>query len=142
MAGNQKLRFHVESVRLDAHASRSSCKQATIVLDTDLSGNVDAFNPAELLLAALTACMIKSIERVTPILKFALRGVEVTIDGVRRDVPPRMESIRYTIVVDTDETDQRLNLLHENVKKYGTIFNTVAPGTDLQGVLIRKSADV
>ena len=79
---------------------------------------------------------------MTPILKFALRGVEVTIDGVRRDVPPRMESIRYTIVVDTDETDQRLNLLHENVKKYGTIFNTVAPGTDLQGVLIRKSADV
>ena len=142
MTDHKKMRFHVESVRLDAHASRSSCKQATIALDTDLSGNADAFNPAELLLAALTACMIKSIERVTPILKFALRGVEVTIDGVRQDVPPRMESIRYTIVVDTDETDQRLNLLHENVKKYGTIFNTVAPGTDLQGVLIRKAADV
>ena len=142
MADKQKLRFHVESVRLDAHASSANCKQATIALDTDLSGNVDAFNPAELLLAALTACMIKSIERVTPILKFALRGVEVTIDGVRQDVPPRMESIRYTIVVDTDETDQRLKLLHENVKKYGTIFNTVAPGTDLQGDLIRKGADV
>ena len=142
MPDDQKLKFHVQSVRLDAHASRSTCKQATIALDTDLSGNVDAFNPAELLLAALTACMIKSIERVTPILKFSLRGVEVTIDGVRQDVPPRMESIRYTIVVDTDETDQRLKLLHENVKKYGTIFNTVAPGTDLQGVLIRKSADV
>lgn len=53
-----------------------------------------------------------------------------------------MESIRYTIVVDTDESDQRLHLLHENVRKYGTVFNTVAPGTDLQGVLIRKAADV
>mgnify|MGYP003383656258 FL=1 len=142
MPDDRKLRFHVESVRLDAHASRSTCKQATIALDTDLAGNAQAFNPAELLLSALTACMIKSIERVTPILKFVLRGVEVTIDGVRQDVPPRMESIRYTIVVDTDETDQRLNLLHENVKKFGTIFNTVAPGTDLQGVLIRKGADV
>ena len=142
MPDDRKLRFHVESVRLDAHASRSTCKQATIALDTDLAGNAQAFNPAELLLSALTACMIKSIERVTPILKFVLRGVEVTIDGVRQDVPPRMESIRYTIVVDTDETDQRLNLLHENVKKFGTIFNTVAPGTDLQGVLIRKVDDV
>ncbi len=28
-------------------------------MDTDLAGNLDAFNPAELLPAALTACMIK-----------------------------------------------------------------------------------
>lgn len=139
MTDEQKLKFHVESVRLDAHASRSTCKQAQITLDTDLSGSADAFNPAELLLAALSACMLKGIERVTPILKFELRGVEVKVDGVRQDVPPKMESIRYTIMVDTDESDQRLNLLHENVKKYGTVFNTVAPGTDLQGVLIRKA---
>ncbi len=142
MLDDKKMRFRVESDRLGAHASQSTCKQAVIALDTDLSGNVQAFNPAELLLAALSACMIKGIERVTPILKFELRGVEVTIDGVRQDVPPKMESIRYTIVVDTDETDQRLKLLHENVKKYGTVFNTVALGTDLQGVLIRKAAHV
>jgi hypothetical protein len=55
-------------------------------------------------------------------------------------VPPRMESIRYEIVVDTDEPDRRLDLLHDNVKKFGTVFNTVAPGTDLSGVLRRKNA--
>jgi uncharacterized OsmC-like protein len=64
--------------------------------------------------------------------------VEVHVHGVRQDVPPKMESIRYEIVVDTDESDQRLNLLHENIKKYGTVFNTVAPGTDLSGVLRRR----
>lgn len=26
----------------------------------------------------------------------------------------------------------------ENVKKYGTVFNTIAPGTDLSGVLRRR----
>ena len=31
-------------------------------------------------------------------------------------------------------------LLHDNVKKYGTVFNTVAPGTDLQGVLVRATS--
>lgn len=138
MTDTQKMKFHVESVRLSAHASRSRCKQAEIGLDTDMAGNPEAFNPAELLLAALSACMIKGIERVTPILNFELRGVEVIVDGVRQDVPPRMESIRYEIVVDTDESDQRLNLLHDNVKKYGTVFNTVAPGTDLSGVLRRR----
>jgi uncharacterized OsmC-like protein len=103
-----------------------------------MAGNPDAYNPAELLLAALSACMIKGMERVVPILKFELRGVEVIVDGVRQDVPPKLESIRYEIIVDTDESDQRLNLLHENVKKYGTVFNTVAPGTDLSGVLRRR----
>ncbi|MBA4111089.1 MAG: osmotically inducible protein C [Leptothrix sp. (in: Bacteria)] len=133
-----KLTFDVVSVRLSAHGSQAQCKQATISLDTDLAGNPQAFNPAELLLAALSACMLKSIERVMPILKFELRGAEVRVHGVRQDVPPRMESITYEIVVDTDEPDRRLALLHENVKKYGTVFNTVAPGTELSGVLRRQ----
>lgn len=136
-APEQKMRFHVEARRVDARGSLAVCKQATLALDTDLAGNPEAFNPAELLLAALSACMIKGIERVTPILKFQLRGVEVIVDGVRQDVPPKMESIRYQIVVDTDETDRRIDLLHDNVKKYGTVFNTVAPGTDLAGVMRR-----
>ena len=133
-----KLQFDVAARRLSAHASQASCKRATIALDTDMAGNLDAFNPAELLLAALAACMIKGIERVVPILKFELRGVDVRVHGVRQDVPPRMESISYTIGVDTDEPEHRLALLHENVKKYGTVFNTVAPGTDLSGLLVRK----
>ncbi|MDO9203442.1 MAG: OsmC family protein [Hydrogenophaga sp.] len=133
-----KMQFHVVSRRESAHLSHSTCKNAQIDLDTDLAGNPDAFNPAELLLAALSACMIKGIERVVPILHFQLRGVVVHVHGVRQDVPPRMESIRYEIVVDTDETDRRLDLLHHNVKQYGTVFNTVAPGTELCGVLLRK----
>ena len=134
-----KLQFDVAARRLSAHASQASCKRTTIALDTDMAGNPDAFNPAELLLAALSACMIKGIERVAPILKFELRGVEVRVHGVRQDVPPRMESISYEIEVDTDEPEHRLSLLHENVKKYGTVFNTVAPGTNLSGLLVRKN---
>lgn len=136
-----KLEFDVTAKRMSAHASQATCKRATIALDTDMAGNPDAFNPAELLLAALSACMIKGIERVVPILKLELRGVRVRVHGVRQDVPPRMESISYEIEVDTDEPEHRLALLHENVKKYGTVFNTVAPGTDLSGVMLRKKSD-
>ena len=133
-----KMEFDVISVRLSTHASHARCKAAMITLDTDMAGNREAFNPAELLLAALSACMIKGIERVVPLLKFELRGVKVHVHGVRQDVPPKMESITYEIEIDTDEPQRRLDLLHENVKKYGTVFNTVAPGTDLKGVLRRK----
>ena len=133
-----KMLFDVHSTRVSSRVSEARCKDATIALDTDMAGNRAAFNPAELLLAALSACMIKGIERVVPILKFELRGVEVRVQGVRQDVPPKMESITYEIEVDTDEPERRLDLLHENVKKYGTVFNTVAPGTELSGILRRK----
>jgi uncharacterized OsmC-like protein len=138
MNSPKKLSFSVVTRRQDAHGSVAHCKSADITLDTDMAGRADAFNPAELLLAALSACIIKGIERVTPILKFELRGVEVRVGGVRQDVPPKMESITYEIIVDTDEDERRLELLHENVRKYGTVFNTIAPGTQLSGELHRK----
>ena len=131
------LSYSVSARRIDAHGSTASAKQAEIVLDTDMAGRVDAFNPAELLLAAVAACMIKGIERVTPMIQFQLRGVEVSLKGIRQDAPPKMVSIDYEIVVDTDETDQRLELLHKNVRKYGTISNTIAEATRLEGTIRR-----
>ena len=88
-----KLEFDVVARRLSAHGSQAVCKRAMIALDTDMAGNQDAFNPAELLLAALAACMIKGIERVVPLLKFDLRGVQVQVRLVHGDVeaPPEME---------------------------------------------------
>lgn len=133
-----KMSFHVSAKRNDAQSSSAYCKEACLLIDTNLAGRLDAFNPAELLLAALSACMIKGIERVTPILKFQLRGIEIELNGIRQDSPPKMESIHYIIRVDTDENDHRLALLHDNVKKFGTVFNTVSPGTELNGELIRK----
>ena len=133
------LNYSVEARRVDAHGSLARTKAAEIVLDTDLAGRPDAFNPAELLLAAVAACMIKGIERVTPLLKFELRGVEVSLRAERQDSPPLIVSIDYEIVVDTGESDHRLDLLHTNVRKFGTISNTVAKATRLEGTIRRKS---
>lgn len=103
-----------------------------------MAGRADAFNPAELLLASLAACILKGTERVIPMLKFDLRGLEVSLHGERQDSPPKMVKIGYQIVVDTDESDQRIDLLHRNLQKYGTIYNTLAGATKLSGRIRRK----
>jgi uncharacterized OsmC-like protein len=133
------LEYNVTATRQDAHGSLASCKDARITLDTDTSGRPDAFNPAELFLASIAACMIKGIERVAPMIHFRFRDVEVRLHGVRQDSPPFMASISYDLIVDTDEDDRRLDLLHQNVRKYGTISNTVAAATELTGS-IRRAA--
>jgi uncharacterized OsmC-like protein len=94
---NTQLEFSVTARRVDASGSLAMCKEATLTIDTALAGRRDALNPAELLLTALSACMIKGIERVAPMLTFSFRGVEVRVHGIRQDVPPRMERIDYEI---------------------------------------------
>lgn len=133
------LEYAVQARRIDAHGSEATAKDAVVLLDTDVKGRPDAFNPAELLLAAVAACMIKGIERVTPILHFDLQGVEVRLRGVRQDSPPKMLSIDYELIVDTAESDQRLELLHTNVRKYGAISNTVAAALALNGRIVRRA---
>lgn len=132
------LEYHVTARRIDSHGSEASAKAATIILDTAMAGREDAFNPAEMLLASLAACMLKGAERVAPMLEFDLRGVEVSLHGQRQDSPPKMIRIAYEIVVETDESDQRLDLLHRNLRKYGTISNTLTEATELPGTIRRK----
>lgn len=133
------LDYHVSARRIDSHGSEAEAKAARLVLDTDLAGRDDAFNPAEMLLASLAACLLKGAERVMPMLRFDLRGIEVSLHGVRQDSPPKMVRIDYEIVVDTEESDQRLDLLHRNLRKYGTISNTLADAVDLAGTIRRKT---
>ncbi len=131
------LEYRVSARRIDSHGSEAHTKQAVLSLDTDVTGRVDAFNPAELLLASLAACMIKGAERAAPMIHFSLRNLNVHLHGKRQDSPPKMVSIEYEIIVDTDEEDRRLELLHANIRKYGTVSNTLADALELKGTIRR-----
>ncbi len=130
--------YRVTARRIDSHGSLAVAKAAEVVLDTDMAGRRDAMNPVELLLSALAACMLKGIERVTPLLAFQIDGAEVHLEAIRQDAPPKLTLIRYQMMVDSKETDQRLDLLHRNIMKYGTISNTLAGAVPLDGTLTRK----
>jgi uncharacterized OsmC-like protein len=131
------LNYRISARRTDSHGSIAMAKSAQVILDTDLAGRDDALNPVELLLSALAACIIKGIERVAPMIRFRFEGVEVEIDAERQDAPPKLVSISYRLLVRTSETDQRLELLHTNVRKYGTIYNTLASTIALSGTIGR-----
>src|SRR5690606_13890287 len=102
--GPPVLEYNVTARRIDSHGSVANTKDAEIALDTDVAGRTDRFNPAELFLAATSACMIKGIERVMPMIRFERRGVEVKLHAVRQDAPPKLISVDYDLIVDADET--------------------------------------
>lgn len=131
------LHYAISARRIDAQGSISGVRDAQVSLDTSLDGREDALNPVELLLSALAACMIKGVERAAPMLRFEFSGVEVKIEAERQDSPPKITAITYELIVDSPEPDRRLELLHTNVRKYGTISNTLAASTSLSGTIRR-----
>ena len=133
------LEYTITAERLGPQGSVARARQAEVALDTSLEAGGGAFNPAELLLGALAACIIKSAERAVPMIGFELRGLSVALHAVRQDAPPQITAIDYLITVDTDESDRRIELLHKNIRRYGTISNTLALALALDGRIIRKT---
>ena len=133
------LNYDVTATWHGDRGSTASAHHATVDMDTSTAGRGDALNPAELLLASVAACMIKGVERVAPMLKFSFTSLSVSLQAVRQDAPPKLTSISYRMTIATDEPDRRLELLHANLRKYGTISNTIADAVKLSGTVERMS---
>lgn len=127
------MTFEVNAKRIDASGSRVAAKNAELVIDTSMAGRLDALNPVELLLASLSACIIKGIERVAGTLGIDYESVNVALTAHRPDDEARIEDITYVITVGTSADQGKLELLHKNLMKFGTIYNTVKSGTRLSG---------
>jgi len=133
------LSFEISAKRLDERSSRVTAKEVVLEIDSGVDPRTDALSPIELLLAAQAACFLKGIERLSPTLNFRFSDVSVKLEAVRPLNEARIESISYLIEISTDESDERLALMHKNLKKHGTIFNTISHGTNLVGELVRAS---
>jgi uncharacterized OsmC-like protein len=131
------LKYEFNARRIDARGSIaiSTCAQMKLQGNHTEEGDDDAFNPVEFLIATVAARMVKGIERVGAALQFQLEGVQVRIHGKRRGSLPKMVDITYELIVDTQEPEHRLAVLHKDVRNY--IAATVAAAVTLVGTIRR-----
>lgn len=130
--------FQVSAHRADASGSTVRSKQAEMTIDTSIAGRMDALNPVELLLASLSACIIKGIERVAGTLGIEYESVDVSLTAHRPVNEARIDDIDYLVTIGTNADPSKLNLLHKNLMKFGTIYNTIRSGTTLTGEVVAK----
>lgn len=130
--------YRVQGVSRPGGHGKIRCNTTDIKADT---GSIsDGFHPgpAELLCAALATCLLKNVERYSEILPFRYELASVVVEGERRDTPPAMTRMHYTLELVTDEPPHRVELLHRNVRKFGTITNTLAAAVDLTGEVVTR----
>ncbi|PKH66784.1 osmotically inducible protein C [Flavobacterium sp. ALD4] len=90
-------------------------------------------NPAELYLGSFAACALKNVERFSIIMNFEYSKAEITVSATRLKQPPRMDEIIYELSVYSQDDSLNIDLLHKNIEKFGTIFNTVKASCSVMG---------
>jgi uncharacterized OsmC-like protein len=71
-----------------------------------------------LLCAALSACILKNVERFTQMLPFRYESASIEVSADHEEPPPRIVRMHYRLRVVTDEPAARVELLHRNIRKF------------------------
>jgi uncharacterized OsmC-like protein len=99
--------------------------------------------PAELLCAALAACVLKNVERFSGMLSFQYEAARVSVEAERQDAPPRFTRFTYRLELVTREPPRRVELLHKNVRQFGTVSGTLGLAAEVVGeIVVVESLDV
>lgn len=117
VGGVGRLQSHGLDVAFDGSAGRSD----------ELPG------PADVLGAALCACILKNVERFSHLLSFRYESASVEVTADREEPPPHIARVHYLLRIVTDEAPAQVELLHKNIRKFGTITNTLAAACELTG---------
>tara|TARA_B110000285_G_C14933133_1_gene518282 strand:- start:339 stop:734 length:396 start_codon:yes stop_codon:yes gene_type:complete len=90
-------------------------------------------SPAELLVAAFAACCLKNIERFSEMMRFEYNHAEIIVNAERQDKPPMINVITYEIEINSSDSKLNKELLLRNIKKFGTIYNTLNAVCEISG---------
>lgn len=136
------MRYEVEAHVVGPGVSRARIKASAIDFDTAAGETASLPGPADLLVTAFAACVLKNVARFAERLPFRYRGAAIHVTAEREDRPPRIARLHYVLRVNTDEPPHRVDLLHRNVAKFGTIFNTLAAACAVSGETVaERSSD-
>ncbi len=95
------------------------------------------FNAAETLLAAFGTCLVTNINSISRQMHLKIEGVEIEVEGIRLENPPRISRINYTLKIKSPEPREKLEKLVQLCRKYGTVINTLSLGVETSGALVK-----
>jgi uncharacterized OsmC-like protein len=127
------MRYTVSASMRAGGAASVHARLSDIAFDGTAQAGDVLPGPADLLCAAMSACILKSVERFSHMLPFRYASASIEVTAERDEPPPRIARLHYRLRVVTDEPAARVELLHKNILMFGTITNTLALACELTG---------
>jgi uncharacterized OsmC-like protein len=131
-------RYEVSGENLPGGAGHIIAKGSRLAFDGSAVTGSTLPGPAELLATALAACILKNVERFSGMLPFRYQRASIDVSVEREEPPPHIVRAHYLLRIETDEPAHRVELLHRNIRKFGTITNTLAASCELDGDIVAE----
>lgn len=98
---------------------------------TELGGTDTGPNPMEFVAAALNGCKGVMVPLIAKEMDFSFTGIEFETTGIidirglmgEEGVTPHFQKIRFTVTIQTTESDERLELLKKEVERRCPVYN-------------------
>ena len=130
---NEMQHYAVVVARNSAVSATAHVREHTFTVSIQRGGGEAGPNAAETLLSALGTCLLTNVQTLAEKMRIELKDARVEIEGVRRNVPPGLVEIRYTLYLESNAPARKLQYLHEKAAEWGTVTNTLANGVPIEG---------
>jgi putative redox protein len=130
-------RYGVRVVRTDPQHVEAEVRQFRLTLGAHRGDQGAGVNPVETLLSAVGACLLSAVASVADASHVSIKRAEVELSAERQDRPPTLVGLTYTLYLETDVTEERLERLMVLAERNSTVFQTIAKAIPVQGSVSR-----
>lgn len=130
------LRYAVQVTKINENIALARRDDHELQVSIKKGDNSQGFNAVETLLAALGTCVLTNINDFSKKLRLKINTAKVKLVAVRSNDPPKVESIQYQLIIQSDEDRNKLEELFHLSQKWGTVTNTLIETVDISGTLV------
>ncbi len=127
------MNYSISAESKSGNDAKLQIKQSVIPFGTTPKTAKELPNPAELLLGAFAACVLKNVERFSGLLNFEYDKASLQLTASRIEKPPHIHHIHYELEIHSSDKQLNMVLLKKNIEKFGTIYNTIKETCKISG---------
>ena len=125
MEESQRLEYGIRA-RWDGNVgSYIQVRHFNLRTDSNTDGGDEGPLPAEMLLSALSGCLMINWGRLIRKMRLKVEDLEIEIRGWRNLSEPQLQEINYVVRIRTQEPREKIEKVKILAEKYGTVFNTI-----------------
>ena len=121
----EKLEYEIKAMWDGNVGTHIQVRHFTLRTDSNTDGGDEGPLPAEMLLSALSGCLMINWGRLIKKMRLQVQELQIIVSGWRNLREPQLQEINYVVHIKTSEPKDKIEKVKVLAEKYGTVFNTI-----------------
>ena len=121
----EKLEYEIRAEWDGGMGAFIEARHFNLRTDSNTDGGDEGPLPAEMLLSALSGCLMINWGRLIRKMHLRVDYLQIVVGGWRNLNEPQLQEITYVVQIKTPESKEKIEKVKKLAEKYGTVFNTI-----------------